>query len=1327
MSEAVFRLFVSSPGDVAGERARAEAVVEKLNAEFNDRARFDAVFWEDHFYSAHETFQKQIPEAADCDLVVAIFRARLGSPLPDAFKRQPNGDPYPSGTAYEVLSAIGKRRDGAQLPDIYVFRYPRDPQVSLDDPKRPEIEAQWMALKGFFERWFKTAGGQFVAGFQSYDSPDDFAEQVEKCLRAWLAKRGIVEREIWDRKRFGSPFPGLAAFEADREHVFFGRDLAIRHATERLRQAKAPFLHILGASGAGKSSLLRAGLMPKLTRPGAIPEVDLFRPVLMTPGLDPFEGLAEALLAPGALGGELAGGRFSDKAALAEALRGDPKTAAGVIGETLDKAGEARRIAAHYDQARPARLLLAVDQAERLFAEAPKDAEAFGALLLALAGPTAYVVMVMRADAYARFQACAPLLALRSAGATFDLLPPTATELVEIVARPVAACEPPLAFGPSDPSLPERLLADAKGGDALPLLQMTLEGLYVAQEARVDGILRAEDYGGMEAAVTEAANTAMAHLGEGGGKALEALIAGLVADVAPDPVTAEPIPVVVALDRDRFVKARPHRAALIDAFVEARLLTLEGGARVRPTHEALLRIWPEAATLVKEMAVLIRARHALAPLAQAWVEAAPANKSRHLKISAPLLASGQQLEARFGEDLGAPLRPFIEAALKADAEEKARETFRTRMTIGASIAVAIAMALLAAWALSQRNAAVVAKTDADTQRAIAVENEKEANRQKAAAERDLALATGAANSLVFDLAEKFRNVSGVPVSLIKSLLDRAGDLQEKLLATGQSSPALLRSQAVALDETSTTLLTIGDTKGALEAALRGSSIVETLLKRQPDSMDYQRDLSVSYDTIGDVKRDQGDLTGALKAHEDSFAIINRLAKSDPGNAGWQRDLSVSYEKVGDVKTAQGDLAGALKASEESLAIRSRLAKSEPGNAGWRRDLSVSYDKIGNVKTAHGDLTGALQAYNDSLAIADRLAKSDPGNAEWQRDLSASYESVGDVKVDQGDLAGALKAHEDSFAIIDRLAKSDPGNAGWQRDLSSSYAKIANVKTAQGDLAGALQAYEDSFAILDRLAKSNPGNTRWQRDLSVSYDKVGNVKTAQGDLTGALQAYNDSLAIADRLAKSDPSNAGWQRDLSVSLSKFGDVKAAQGDLAGALKAYQDSFAILDRLAKSDPGNAGWRRDLSTALNRVGDMKGARGDLAGALKAYQDSLEIRDRLAKSEPGNAGWQRDLSLSYDNVGDVKRDQGDLVGALKAYQDSLEIRDRLAKSEPGNTQWQYDLGISNEKSRRCPGCAGRPRRRAQLIPHQVRNHRPADEIRSRQRRLAARSFSVVC
>ena len=85
MSGQVLRLFVSSPGDVPDERRRVDLVVERLNAEFEGRVSIETIRWETSYYSAHDTFQKQIPEAANCDVVVAVFRARLGTPLPAEF------------------------------------------------------------------------------------------------------------------------------------------------------------------------------------------------------------------------------------------------------------------------------------------------------------------------------------------------------------------------------------------------------------------------------------------------------------------------------------------------------------------------------------------------------------------------------------------------------------------------------------------------------------------------------------------------------------------------------------------------------------------------------------------------------------------------------------------------------------------------------------------------------------------------------------------------------------------------------------------------------------------------------------------------------------------------------------------------------------------------------------------------------------------------------------------------------------------------------------------------------------------------------------------
>jgi len=99
-------IFVSSPMDVMPERGRVQAVVAKLNRQYEGLVRFETVLWEEDFYTADESFQPQIPDAVASDIVVSIFWTRIGTELPADFPIMPNGKPYPSGTAYELLTAL---------------------------------------------------------------------------------------------------------------------------------------------------------------------------------------------------------------------------------------------------------------------------------------------------------------------------------------------------------------------------------------------------------------------------------------------------------------------------------------------------------------------------------------------------------------------------------------------------------------------------------------------------------------------------------------------------------------------------------------------------------------------------------------------------------------------------------------------------------------------------------------------------------------------------------------------------------------------------------------------------------------------------------------------------------------------------------------------------------------------------------------------------------------------------------------------------------------------------------------------------------------------
>ena len=159
------------------------------------------------------------------------------------------------------------------------------------------------ASKAFFDAWFKTPEGEFKAAFQSFASTDDFEAQAEVLLRKWLEEKVLHGRSLtWPAEIKGSPFRGLAAFGAKHAPVFFGRSRDITKAVDRLKDAaekSCPFLLVDGASGSGKSSLVRAGLVPRLTAAGVVPSVDVWRVAVMRPAEvlgDPFAALARALL-----------------------------------------------------------------------------------------------------------------------------------------------------------------------------------------------------------------------------------------------------------------------------------------------------------------------------------------------------------------------------------------------------------------------------------------------------------------------------------------------------------------------------------------------------------------------------------------------------------------------------------------------------------------------------------------------------------------------------------------------------------------------------------------------------------------------------------------------------------------------------------------------------------------------------------------------------------------------------------------------------------------------------------------------------------------------
>jgi eukaryotic-like serine/threonine-protein kinase len=1262
------RVFVSSPSDATHERGRVDRVVERLNGEFAGTARLETIRWETEFYRAHATFQAQIPEAAECDIVIAVFRHRIGTELPATFARLPDGSPYPSGTAYEVLSAVEACRCQGH-PDVYVFRHPDPPMVRLDDPEAKQTQEQWQRLKAFFDTWFVAADGQFRAAFQTFATIDDFEAQLDRLLRGWLEEKVLRGRAVlWPIEVKGSPFRGLAAFGAKHAPVFFGRSRDITRAVDQWKDAAArgtPFLLLVGASGAGKSSLARAGLVPRITAPGVVPTVDLWRVAVMHPSEapgGPIMSLAARLFdaeqdIPENERGrrpalpEIAESDYCTPAELARLFMEAGSAASVPVTRALERASEAERTRQGFARQMRAQLLIVIDQLDELFAPdvTPDERGVFARLLVALAQTgQVWLLATLRADLYDRFLAEPALVALKTGGAAYDLSPPGPAELAEIVRKPAEAAGLVFETDPeSGERLDERLLREAERPDMLPLLQLALNRLFEGRIAGAGGTILTvaayESLGGLAGIVDREAERAIAGLGEAEIGRLPRLLRRLAAISQHDGVemslraaSLTTVPLAEAL-------SDPPSRRFVEALVEARILLTSGegdAAGIRIAHQRVLTDWARARELVAANTEFYRIREEVEDQRQRW---RIAGQSRDLLIPRGLpLAEAESIVARFGDELSAATREFVRAS-------GARARMRQRVT-------AVAAVLFGLLAVAATGAGIYASY------------------QEHRAERSLHAAKKAVDVIVVDIAEGLRNVEGVRTATIRTVLERVQDTVEWLAHFAPDNLSLQHLYLELLDEFAATYQTAGDIGRARKSAMTALSLGRGLADHNPDDPQWQRDVSVTLNRLGSIALSSGELGDALKADEEAVGIMRRLTERDPANADWQRDLALILSGIGDVKSQTGDARSALAAYDEGLAIFQRLAQGEPTNLALQREIAVRLNETGNMKQSIGDAVGATADYEKGLAITRALVKQNAANTQWQRDVFFSLTKIGDLKAQAGDPTAAAASYEEAGAIARRLAVLDPGNPSLLLDFAQVLCKIGDVKLDIADQDARVHLYEGALTIMRDLVQHDPSNSSWQQALSVSLNKVGDVKLIKGDADGAVAAYAEGLTIVGHLAEIDPGNFALVREVALSLSKVGDVRLRTGDLNGATASYEQALANVRRLSEHDPDNTLWLRDMTVTLNQLGDAKLQTGDAGAAAKSYSESLAVARSLAGRNPGNALWQSDLWFALYKLGEAKLSLGDIAAARSLSVAGLTIIRPLASADPANVQRQLQL-----------------------------------------------------
>lgn len=1040
------------------------------------------------------------------------------------------------------------------------------------------------------------------------------------------------------------PYPGLRAFTRDESDLFFGRDGCVDAMVNRL--AATRFLAVLGASGSGKSSLVRTGLLDALTL-GLHPWAGTQWTVAdFHPGGQPMRNLAAALLAsqsgtsPDATSVDL----------LAEFLRRGPRSVAEwVAGGNLQ----------------PGRnLLLLVDQFEELFRygnyASQEEAEAFVALLLetaAVDGLSIHVVITMRSE-YLGACALMPGLAERINAGLYLTPRMTREECREAIEGPAAVTgfvvERPLvnrllndlsSFAPWEAGdaadQAERL---ARRADQLPLMQHVLNRLWARAVQEGDGTgvaLRLGDYdglGGLSGALDVHGSEVLAALGDGRAAAaqmvFESLVSGAtVADAVRRPCKASELVEVVG-NRDDVVAIVEAFSAPDCNFLRLSEPVFTDRAIVDISHESLIRQWtPLRQWLLNEARNAAAWRRLLA--AEERYTAGEGGRLTGLDLgglvawwasASPTAAWAKRHGGRFEA-----VQAFIETSQQAeaaqiDADDRRRLRERKRLQFGvAGLAIALAIASgFAILAQRQQRALETTNVELEATKQRAEERSRNATAAEALAlqQRDAATAAKEEAEAATQRAEEMAAVAsarGNQLTQAAAAID-AGEIDKarNIVRTDRERSISSDNQALGRTDVSTLnvpMVPAGRAGGAASSNADRVTAARTTFNQAATAANLsalETAVEGLYDEQVKLKRPRD----AEALYEALIADAERLLVQQPDPASYRTAWSIFLGYGDRIKATDRVKAG--QAFTRSLELSERL----PDVSLDRYRRLVSYERMGDQELAEGRVESASGWF---------AKQQDIGRQRFTEDRTV--DTLNSLRIAGERLYGTLvtlKRQADADRLLGELVAAAEQLLALRSDVASNrLAWGILIKQGDGvkarDRAAARRPFERSVELAELLTYASEDLHR----RLVSYERVGDLESADGKTDAANQWFSREVNAAR-----------GKYALDATAENLGSLKIAADRLRGTLTTLkrQAEASTLQRelvetaeaLVKKSPDAAAYAAAWDILTDQGESLR--TSDPVAARRAYARSAELADLLADNAGANLAKR---VFSYDRLGD--------------------------------------------------------------------------------------------
>jgi hypothetical protein len=1305
-------IFVSSPEDVQKERSLVERTIRAVADEFSvpitvtysnwlrEHNSLDKIaaqgangsedgrtwlcpcFWEYRDTELDQEYREQIPNTGSYDLVISIIWSRLGTRLSPAFV-MPDGSQPKVASEYEIGWVLDQLNRTPGFPELRVYRSRAAPPAPLQ-PKtqRETFFREWDAVQEFFSAWEKQK--TFAEACSRYSDLQEFENlfraHFRDFLRRQLAKEVVPRKQAVRRHRAKTePFRALQFFDFEHAPIFHGRTKAVGEVLDALvkqASAKTPFILVLGASGSGKSSLVRAGVLPLLTEIGTMAAEGPWRYAITRPGSggDPFDSLAAALLADTALP-ELKSSKKGDNwRELAADLKENPGQVALQITERIDRISaqeldyllsrekdqtpvpgriESAELARHRKLRRvkpKAQIALFIDQLEDLFTSGfPEELQHhyFAAITALVRCQRVYVIAALGSDYYATYQQFPELVALTNPSGRFDLQSPTRAELGRMVRA--AAEAQGLRFDRHsktgqvlDDALVEAALPSA---DQLPLLDHLLSMLYRKQVERDDGFLRWSDYlelGGLDGALAHHAEKVFTTLSGDARQAFDFVMRRL-APVGLDGRGCCRMALYRDLVSAAGLDSRLRRGAkdLVDRMVKEGLLISETDFKqqevISVAHPALLRKWPRVREWLIEDQEFLRMRDRVDGCFKLWLNRG--RRTHDLLTPGLGLADGETLLNHFHSSLSNAQIDYVQKSL---ANQKRGQRLRYVFWLPFVVVLASLVAFfgfrwfnneslrtsMREFGSLERKLAELAKVDRGGNQTELQQAEEKAQVAQHDAELSAAQRSAVESQLkqAQELAKQNADLALAQASTFGTQLKQA---QDKLQQTQQSADLIATQR----------------------------TDVEAQLKQTQDKLQQARqnaDLASNQRT---------DLEAQLKQAQDKLQQAQHNADLvSTQRADLEAQVKQARQNADLVSTQRADLEAQVKQARQNADLVSAQ------RADLEAQLKQARQNADLVSAQRADLEAQLKQarQNADLVSAQR--------ADLEAQLKQARQNADLVSAQRADLEAQLKQAQDKL----QQARQNADLVSTQRTNLEAQLKQAQDKLQQAhqnaDLASSQRA-----ALETQLKQAQQAQDKFQQvqknaDLAFSQRSAleAQLKQAQDKLQQAQQ--NADLASAQRSALEAQLKQAQDKFQPQNTETTSDQRAA---LETQLKQTQDKLVQAQQNADLASSQ---RAALGTQLKQAQDKLKQNADLVASQRtALETQLrEAQDKLKQNADLVASQRTALETQLKEAQDKLKQAQDAADLASNQRDAFASQFKDAQEKLQKAQQNADL-VSNQ------------------------------------------------